>query len=151
MQSGARATPEHIFSHNKRCVSQAAGPYGGFTMVTAKKTNPRLLKLIFDLKAKSRDQNVGFWRDIAQRLEKPDRHYAQVNISKLNRYTKDNEIVIVPGKVLGTGVIDHPVTVAALNFSLTAEELITAAKGQCISIEQLMQTNPAGKGVRIIK
>ncbi len=120
-------------------------------MKSIKKTNPRLLKLIFDLKAKSRDQNVGFWRDIAFRLEKPDRHYAQVNVSKLNRYTKDNEIVIVPGKVLGTGVIDHPVTVAALNFSLTAEELITAANGKCISIEQLMQTTPAGKGVRIIK
>jgi large subunit ribosomal protein L18e len=120
-------------------------------MKALKKTNPRLSKLIFDLKAQSRDQNVAFWRDIAERFEKPARHYAAVNISKINRYTKENEIILVPGKVLGTGVLDHSVTVAALNFSLVAEELINGADGKCMTIEQLMKTNPAGKGVRIIK
>ena len=120
-------------------------------MKALKKTNPRLSKLIFDLKAQSREQNVPLWRDIAERIEKPARHYAAVNISKINRHTKENETILVPGKVLGTGVIDHSVTVAALNFSVAAEELISGANGKCISIEQLMKTNPAGKGVRIIK
>lgn len=120
-------------------------------MKSTRKTNPRILKLIDDLKAKSREQNVGIWRDIAMRLDKPTRHYAETNLSKINRYSKENETVIVPGKVLGTGNIDHPVTVAALNFSMTAEQLIANAKGKCLSIEQLMETNPTGKGVRILK
>ncbi|WP_230740341.1 50S ribosomal protein L18e [Methanooceanicella nereidis] len=120
-------------------------------MKRVKKTNPRLLKLINDLKAKSREQNVGFWRDIAERLEKPNRNFAEVNLSKINRFSNDNEFIIVPGKVLGAGSIDHPVNVAALNFSLTAEVLITGANGKCMSIEQLMQANPTGKGVRILK
>jgi large subunit ribosomal protein L18e len=120
-------------------------------MKSIKKTNPRILQLIDDLKAKSREQNVGIWRDIALRLDKPNRHYAEINLSKINRYSKDNEIVLVPGKVLGTGNIEHPVTVAALNFSMTAEALIMDAQGKCLSIEQLMETNPTGKGVRILK
>lgn len=120
-------------------------------MKSLKKTNPRLFKLISDLKSQSREQKVSFWRDIAERLEKPTKHFAETNISKINRYSKENETILVPGKVLGTGQIDHPVTVAALNFSFTAEELIKQANGKCITIEQLMQTNPTGKGVRIIK
>jgi len=120
-------------------------------MKSNKKTNPRILQLIADLKTKSREQNVGIWRDIALRLDKPNRLYAEINLSKINRYSKENETVIVPGKVLGTGNISHPVTVAALNFSMTAEMLIADAQGKCLSIEQLMETNPTGKGVRILK
>jgi large subunit ribosomal protein L18e len=131
--------------------SSPIGLYGGYEMKALKKSNPRLTKLIFDLKAKSREQKVAIWRDIAERFERPARHYAAVNISKINRHTTENEIVLVPGKVLGTGALDHPVTVAALNFSDAAEMLITGANGTCVTIEQLMQTNPAGKGVRIIR
>jgi large subunit ribosomal protein L18e len=120
-------------------------------MKALKKTNPRILKLIFDLKAQSRDQKVNLWRDIAERLEKPARNYAAVNISKINRHTKENEVILVPGKVLGSGAMDHPVTVAALNFSAAAEEIISGANGKCMTIEQLMKANPAGKGVRIIR
>jgi Ribosomal protein L18E len=120
-------------------------------MKNSRKTNPRISLLIDSLKAKSREQNVGIWRDIALRLDKPNRHYAEINLSKISRYSKENETVIVPGKVLGTGDIDHPVTVAALNFSMTAEQIISNANGKCLSIEQLMETNPTGKGVRILK
>ena len=120
-------------------------------MKRSKKTNPRILKLIDDLKAKSREQNVGIWRDIALRLDRPTRHFAEINLSKISRYSEDNDTVIVPGKVLGTGTIDHPVTVAALTFSVAAEQLIAGAQGRCLSIEQLMETNPTGKGVRILK
>jgi len=120
-------------------------------MKNFKKTNPRILKLINDLKAKSREQNVNIWKDIALRLDKPTRHYAETNLSKISRHSGKDDIVIVPGKVLGTGSIDHPVTVAALNFSATAEQLIAGAQGKCLSIEQLMETNPTGKGVRILK
>jgi large subunit ribosomal protein L18e len=120
-------------------------------MKSIKKTNPRILQLIADLKTKSREQNVGIWKDIAQRLSTPTKHHAEINLSKINRYSEDNETIIVPGKVLGTGDINHPVTVAALNFSLTAEVLIAEAQGKCLSIEQLMETNPTGKGVRILK
>jgi large subunit ribosomal protein L18e len=115
------------------------------------KTNPRLIFLINDLKAASRQHGVSLWRDIAKRLEKPRRNYAAVNLSKINRYTKNNDIVIVPGKVLATGEIDHSVIVSALSFSSQAAAKISAAGGKCLELNKLVQEHPEGTGIIILR
>jgi large subunit ribosomal protein L18e len=114
------------------------------------KTNAHTVELIDELKRHSRENGVALWRDIAKRLEKPSRNFAEVNLGKLARYTSDKEIIVVPGKVLGSGNIGHPITVAALAFSTNSQAAITAAKGKCITIEELVKQNPKGSGVRII-
>jgi large subunit ribosomal protein L18e len=73
-----------------------------------------------------------------------------VNVSQLNRYTKRGETVLVPGKVLGAGKIDHPLTVAAFAFSKLACSKIISAKGNCLSIPELMKKKPKGANVKII-
>ena len=116
------------------------------------KTNPRLTSLISLLKNKSRENEAKIWREIASRLESPNRNYAEVNLSKISRYVKNGETVIVPGKVLGSGVLEQQsIKVAALNFSASATSKITDAKGQCMTIEQLVSDNPKGSGVRILR
>jgi len=75
----------------------------------------------------------------------------RTSIKRINRYAASGETIIVPGKVLGSGAIDQPVVVAALNFSKSAEEKIAGAKGSCITIEQLVTDNPKGSGVRILR
>jgi large subunit ribosomal protein L18e len=115
------------------------------------KTNPRLTSLISLLKNKSRENEAKIWREIASRLETPNRNYAEVNLSKINRYAQNGEIIIVPGKVLGSGVLEQSVRVAALNFSAAATSKIKDAKGQCMTIEQLITDNPKGSGVRILR
>ena len=115
------------------------------------KTNPRLVKLVQDLKTKSREEKTAIWRDIAKRLERPTRDYAEVNVGQINQHALENETVLVPGKVLGSGTLDHPLAIVALDFSLSARNKITKMKGKCITIEQLMKENPSGKGVRIIQ
>ncbi|MFA7622574.1 MAG: 50S ribosomal protein L18e, partial [Candidatus Methanomethylophilaceae archaeon] len=64
------------------------------------KTDPNLIALIDDLKAKERETGAAIWRDIAKRLEKPRRNWAETNLSKLDRYAKEGDVIIVPGKVL---------------------------------------------------
>lgn len=120
-------------------------------MKRIKKTDPRILKLISDLRNKSREQNVKIWRDVAERLEKPSRHYAEVNLSRINRYTKENDVLVVPGKVLGAGVLKHAVTVAALDFSSAAATQISSLNGKCLTIEEIVKQNPKGEGVRIFQ
>lgn len=115
------------------------------------KSNPRLLSLIFLLKRTSRENEVQIWSDIASRLEKPKKNYAEVNVSKINRYAKPGETLIIPGKVLGSGVLESGVTVAAFSFSEAAISKITGAKGQCISIEDLVSRNPKGSHIRILR
>ena len=115
------------------------------------KTNPRLVSLISALKNTSRENEVNIWRDIATRIEASSNKYAEVNLSKINRYAGNGETILVPGKVLGSGMIESSVKVAALNFSQAAAEKIAGANGQCMSIEQLMKDNPKGSHVRILR
>ncbi len=69
------------------------------------KTDMNLVALIEELKKDSRENGAGIWRDIALRLEKPSNNWAEVNLSRLERYTNEGEIIVVPGKVLGAGAI----------------------------------------------
>ncbi len=115
-----------------------------------RKTNPNLVKLIDELLKASAENKAPIWKDIAERLAKPKRLYAEVNVSKIQRYASEGETVVVPGKVLGGGRISKAVTVAALSFSETAKRKIIEAGGRCISIRELMETNPRGSGVRIM-
>ena len=101
-----------------------------------RKTNPRLTGLISLLKNTSRENEVNIWGDIADRLEAP---------------AVNGETIIVPGKVLGSGMLQTPVKVAALNFSQSASEKIRQADGECMSIEDLITTNPKGSRVRILR
>jgi large subunit ribosomal protein L18e len=113
-------------------------------------TNPQLIELIRFLKRQSRENNAQIWRDIAERLTKPSRKRIAVNLSRLNRYTEKNDVVAVPGKVLGAGKINHPITVAAFAFSEKAKQKIKAARGKCLSYFELIKKNSKGSNVKII-
>jgi len=115
-----------------------------------KSTNPELIKLIRDLKKQSQESETGLWRSLAKRLASSKRSRVAVNVSRLNRYTKEGETVIVPGKVLGAGKPDHQLTVAAFAFSDVAKSKIQNAKGNCLSIRDLMKKNPTGKNVKLM-
>jgi len=116
----------------------------------SKTTNPQLAELIRNLKKQGAQNKANIWRDIAERLAKPRRTRPAVNVSRLERHTRRNEFVAVPGKVLGTGEISHPITVAAFAFSGKAQEKIVAAKGKCLSFPDLIKKKPKGTNIKII-
>lgn len=103
------------------------------------------------LKKTSREKKVRIWADIAQRLQKPARQRASVNVGKLDRLCKKGETVIIPGKLLAGGAISKAINVACANCSVQACEKIKAAGGKCLTIEELMKAKPKGSDVRIIK
>ncbi|ACV12684.1 ribosomal protein L15 [Halorhabdus utahensis DSM 12940] len=114
------------------------------------KTNPRLRSLIADLKSVARDGGGDVWSDVAERLEKPRRTHAEVNLGRIERYAQEDETVVVPGKVLGSGVLQKDVTVAAVDFSSTAERKIDQV-GETLRVEQALEDNPDGSNVRVIR
>ena len=114
------------------------------------KTNPRLQSLIAELKAVSRDSGAGVWQDVADRLEKPRRTHAEVNLGRIERYAREDETVVVPGKVLGSGALEKNVTVAAVDFSSTARTTIEQV-GEAVNLEQAAEGNPDGSNVRVIR
>ncbi|WP_411963819.1 50S ribosomal protein L18e [Haloferax sp. YSMS24] len=114
------------------------------------KTNPRLNSLIAELKAVSRESGANVWQDVADRLEKPRRTHAEVNLSRIERYAREDETVVVPGKVLGSGVLQKNVTVAAVDFSSTARTKIEQV-GDVVTLEQIAEQNPEGSNVRVMR
>ncbi|RLF12677.1 MAG: 50S ribosomal protein L18e [Thermoprotei archaeon] len=90
------------------------------------------------------------WLDVARRLAKPRRKRISVNLSRINRHTSEGDVVVVPGKVLGAGLLRHPVTVAAFAFTRSARQKILEAGGKCLDIRELVELNPKGSGVKII-
>ncbi len=113
-------------------------------------TNIHLQSLVVELKKLSAKEKNGIWTSVADMLSSSTRERRIVNLSRLNRNTKDNETVIVPGKLLGAGSIEHKVNVAAFNFSLSAVDKIKKHNGTCITLHELMKKNPKGKDIRII-
>ncbi|WP_440990305.1 50S ribosomal protein L18e [Haloarchaeobius baliensis] len=114
------------------------------------KTNPRLSSLIAELKSVSRDKDADVWSDVATRLEKPRRTHAEVNLGRIERYAQEDETVIVPGKVLGSGALSKSVTVAAVDFSSSAQTKIDQV-GESLELEQAIEQNPEGSNVRVIR
>ncbi len=111
--------------------------------------NEDLQSLIRELKKTSLDNKVKIWKRIAEDLEKPTRNKRVVNVYKLSQYSKKDDVIVVPGKVLGSGDIDHSIQVAALSFSSQAIDKINE-KGKVITLRELIKTNPKGKNIKII-
>ena len=115
-----------------------------------KSTNPQLINLIADLKKKSIDDSSGFWKRLATDLEKSNRSRRVVNLSRINRFSKDNETVVVPGKVLGSGLLNHKVTVAAFSFSDGAVDKLKKQNCEIISINDLLSKKTKISDIRIL-
>ncbi len=113
-------------------------------------TNPLLRDLIGELKKRSNEQEVNLWKRIALDLEKPTRQRRAVNLSRINRHTKENEVVVVPGKVLGSGDLNHKLTISAYQFSEQAKDKIEKNGSQIVHLLELSKEKPNGKRIKII-
>ncbi|MGM5483098.1 MAG: 50S ribosomal protein L18e [Nanobdellota archaeon] len=114
------------------------------------KTNTQINNLVQELRKQGNQGKVKLWRRLASDIEKPTRQRKSVNLAKIDYMTNEDEIIVVPGKVLGGGQLSHKLTVAALNFSRQALEKIENSSCQAYSIAELMKNNPEGKNVRIL-
>ncbi len=109
-------------------------------------TNPELQKLIKALQEKA---DINLWKRLAKDLAKPTRQRRIVNIYKINKFARDGETIVVPGKVLNLGEMEKKVDVAAFSFSEKAKQKINQV-AKTMTIEELMAKNPEGKKVRIL-
>jgi large subunit ribosomal protein L18e len=109
-------------------------------------TNPVLLETIELLE----EQDAPIWRDVAENLGKVNRKGSEVNLSDIERAAEDGETVVVPGKVLGSGRLTKEVDVAAFKVSSGARNKIEK-DGEFMWIQDLVDENPEGSEVRIVK
>ena len=112
-------------------------------------TSHQLKLLIGELEKIHLDKGTSLWKRVAKDLKKPSRQRREVNLYKIEKYGKEGETIIVPGKVLSQGELNKKINVAAFNFSKSAEETINKV-AKAMSIQELIKSNPEGKKVRIL-
>ena len=90
------------------------------------------------------------WRDVSKRLMAPQRNRVELNLAKINSLTQKGDTIVVPGKVLATGNVDKSITIACYKMSKSALVKLKASKSNVLTIEELVEKNPTGTGVRIL-
>jgi large subunit ribosomal protein L18e len=113
-------------------------------------SNQIVRQMAKDLKKASTKNDAPIWSKLAEMALKPSSVRRTVNINKINNLTKDNDVVVVPGKVLGTGVISHKITLSSFTISNSAATKILESGGKILSFENMIEQFPTGKGVIIL-
>ncbi len=109
-------------------------------------TNKNLQALVAELKEKGKSSNLML--RLGSELSRPSRIRREVNLSRIDRYSDEDEILVVPGKILGGGELNHKVTVAALKISGGARKKLEESGSKIISIDDISKQQ--GKKIRII-
>jgi large subunit ribosomal protein L18e len=105
---------------------------------------------IWTLRRASKKNKAPIWRALERELARPRRNRREVNVGALADNTDDGQVIVVPGKVLGSGEIGHKLTLCAITISESATKKIIACGGKLVSLSNLVEQYPDGKGVRLI-
>ncbi len=106
--------------------------------------------LVEKLHKEGAEKKANVWKAVAKDMNRPRRKRFEVNLTRIEKHSKAKETIVIPGVVLGSGNIKKGLTIAALKFSGKAKDKIEKSGGKCLSIEELYEKNPKGKGIRIM-
>lgn len=110
-----------------------------------RKRNPEIVKTIRAAKKKDK------WIEIAGILSGPRRKMPSLNLTEIDKDSKEGDIVVIPGKVLSQGEINKKIKVVALAFSEKAREKLMKSKSDHTSILEEIKKNPEAKGIKILR
>lgn len=113
-------------------------------------TNQIVMNMAKELKVASKKNKAPIWSRLAELILKPSRARIVLNLRQLDKFVNDNDVIVVPGKVLGTGNLSHKITLCSFSISSSGAKKVIQSGGKIIQVTQLIKNNPSGKGVRII-
>ncbi len=113
-------------------------------------TNIRIRKLITLFKKLGKEKNL--FKKLAEELNKPRRKKKGVNLWKIQKYANENDVIIVPEKLLAYGDLTKNVKIFALDFSQRAIEKLRENNIEFYYLEDLPNFIKKGKWqIKIIK
>ncbi|WP_299291086.1 50S ribosomal protein L18e [Nitrosopumilus sp.] len=113
-------------------------------------TNQVVVRMARDLKKASTKNDAPIWGKLAEYALKPSIARRDINLKRIGQLTKENDTVVFPGKVLGTGNVPHKITLCSFSISNSAAAKIIENGGKIISYSDLIEQNPTGKGVVLL-
>lgn len=112
-------------------------------------SNPVQSETILSLKSAYKKSKAPIWLRLQNIMERSGQK-VEVNLSKLSKFTSNGDIVVVPGKVLGTGTIDHKITLCAFSLSESAAKKMVDAGCKILGIKEFTEKFPEGSKVKIV-
>ena len=112
-----------------------------------RKLNPEIVETIILAKKNKK------WIEAAGMLASPRRKKLSLNFDEIEKKAekiKEN-IIVVPGKVLGDGELKKKIKLVALSFSKHAEEKLKKGKADFSTIKDEIKSNPEAKNVKVLK
>ena len=82
-----------------------------------------------------------FYKEVARRLKK----CPGVNVSKIERLAKENETIVVPGRVIGNSKMTKKVKIYAYGFSSSAEKNVIASGSSALGMEEFLKNKDSGR------
>lgn len=110
-------------------------------------TNQVVIQLVKELRTASAKNKAPIWSKLAEFALKPSIAKKTINVNQIDKLTKDNSVVVFPGKVLGTGNISHKITICSFGISNSAATKILETGGKIMNFSEMINKFPTGKGV----
>lgn len=108
------------------------------------KRNPELIETIIQCKKNEA------WINIGKIISSSRNNTPVVNLDKIDKESKEGDVIVVPGKVLSQGEVIKKIKLIALNFSQTAREKLNKSKIEFIILLEEIKKNPRAQGIKII-
>jgi large subunit ribosomal protein L18e len=114
-------------------------------------SNPILRGAAVLLERAAKKQNAPIWNEASKLLSADSRNRVEVNLGRISRVAQEGRALFVPGKVLGTGVVDKKLVIGAFSFSESARSKLESAGGSALTINQFLKKYPKGSGVQLVR
>lgn len=91
------------------------------------------------------------WIKIAQIISGPTRQYASINLKEIDKNSSEGDTIVIPGKVLGSGVLNKKVKICALRFSSSALDKMKSSKSEAVILIEEIKKNPNAQGIKVMQ
>ena len=139
----------HVCQHQDRDSGRAYTLYLGFKPIIDM-TNQSVVRMAKDLRKASAKNDAPIWARLAAEALKPSIARRRINLKRIGQLTKDDDTVVFPGKVLGTGNVPHKITLCSFSISNSAASKIVDGGGRLVRYTDLIEQNPTGSGVVLL-
>lgn len=91
------------------------------------------------------------WLKVAKIISSSRRKYSSINLSDIDKNTKEGDTIVIVGKVLGAGELTKRIRICSFGCSKQALDKLKKIKAEVVTIEEEIKKNPKGEGLKILR
>lgn len=113
-------------------------------------TDEHRIRMARYMKKASLQHEAPIWRKVSEYALKPSSARRTINVNAIDSRTRESDVVVFPGKVLGTGTISHGISLFCFGISESAASKIQQAGGRILDHTGVVSERPTGREVVLL-